>query len=114
MPLLKIETNVSIDHERQTALLKRASETVAEILGKPERYVMVILESDRPMLFAGEEAPTAMLQLKSLGMPESRTGEFSAALCRLVEEQLGIDPDRTYIEFSGPARHLWGWNGGTF
>ncbi|HEB95108.1 MAG TPA: hypothetical protein ENI96_01595 [Sedimenticola thiotaurini] len=114
MPLLKIETNARVDEERRPALLKQLSEAVAAMLGKPESYVMVALESGRDMLFAGDDAPLALLQLKSLGLPESRTGEYSSHLCRLMEEKLGIPPERVYIEFSAPARHMWGWNGGTF
>jgi hypothetical protein len=66
------------------------------------------------MLFGGDDAPLAYLELKSIGLPEERSNEFSAALCRLMQTQLDIAPERVYIEFSGPARHLWGWNQTTF
>lgn len=114
MPLLKIETNVTIAKDRQAPLMRRCSEAVARLLGKPESYVMISLESGRAMLFAGDDRPLALLQLKSLGLPDSRTGEFSARLCHLMDDELGIPADRVYIEFSSPARQLWGWNNGTF
>ena len=114
MPLLTIETNVPVADDRRPALMKRCSETVADMLGKPERYVMIGLEAGRSMLFAGDERPLALLQLKSLGLPASRSAEFSGRLCQLIEQELGVPPDRIYIEFSDPPRHLWGWNGGTF
>jgi len=114
MPLLTIETNVAINIDRRLSVLKRCSESVAEMLGKPERYVMIKLEADHCMLFAGDDRPLARLQLKSLGLPGNRTAEFSDQLCRLIEHELSIPRERIYIEFSDPPRNMWGWNGGTF
>lgn len=114
MPTLRLLTNVEIAPESRPELLSRASRTVAELLGKPESYVMVILEGGRDLLFAGTSDPAAYLELKSLGLPESRTPEFSRALCGLLAENLAIPPERIYIEFSAPPRHLFGWNNATF
>ncbi|MCU7844020.1 MAG: hypothetical protein KZQ93_09295 [Candidatus Thiodiazotropha sp. (ex Monitilora ramsayi)] len=114
MPLLKITTNKDIDTDKRPALLKAASENVANMLGKPERYVMVVLETNPDMSFAGETSPLAYLELKSIGLPGDRTTEFSNFLCELVSAQLEIPADRVYIEFSDAERHLWGWNSATF
>jgi phenylpyruvate tautomerase PptA (4-oxalocrotonate tautomerase family) len=114
MPTLKIHTNATIDDQAWNALLSAASQRIAELLGKPENYVMVIAAPSAKMCFAGTQAPLAYLELKSLGLPESRTAEFSAALCALLGEHLGVPAERIYIEFSAPARHLFGFNGGTF
>jgi len=114
MPYLSIQTNVMMDDAGQEALLEKTSKTVASILEKPESYVMVSLNSASAMRFAGTDAPMAYLQLKSLGLPEAQTGAFSQALCELMQAELGIDSGRVYIEFSGPERHMWGWNRSTF
>jgi phenylpyruvate tautomerase PptA (4-oxalocrotonate tautomerase family) len=84
------------------------------MLGKPESYVMLTLERNPDMLFAGSNDPLAYLELKSIGLPASRTREFSAQLCELVGSELDIPSDRIYIEFSDVERGLWGWNGKTF
>lgn len=114
MPLLKITTNREIEHAQRVALLSAASERVANLLGKPERYVMVSLEFNGDMIFGGETSPVAYLELKSIGLPEERTTELSNFLCELIADQLEIPPDRVYIEFSNAERHLWGWNSTTF
>lgn len=44
MPMLKIQTNVTLDTNAGHALVAEASRAVAAQLGKPERYVMVSLE----------------------------------------------------------------------
>ena len=114
MPLLRIQTNQTLSPEARRDLPRRASQRVAELLGKPERYVMVSLEHNPAMLFAGSDAPLAYLELKSIGLPTARTGELSKGLCELVGQQLGIAQDRIYIEFANASGDLWGWDGGTF
>ncbi|MDA3869930.1 MAG: phenylpyruvate tautomerase MIF-related protein [Gammaproteobacteria bacterium] len=112
MPLLQITTNVSI--QDSTALAKDASRIIAGMLGKPESYVMVIINADTPLLFGGSEEAAVHIKLQSLGLEESKTGDYSAHLCGFIQNKLDVPPSRIYIEFSNPARHMWGWNGGTF
>lgn len=114
MPLLRILTNQTLDEPLQRDLPRLAAQRVAALLGKPERYVMVSLEYNRAMLFAGTDAPLAYLELKSIGLPTARTGELSRSLCELVGQELGIAADRIYIEFANADGALWGWDGGTF
>jgi phenylpyruvate tautomerase len=114
MPYLKIQTNQKLDEAAQHALMKKASTTVAEQLGKPENYVMVTVQAGQTMLFAGSDGPLAYLELKSIGLPESATQEISDSLCTLMAQELDIEKNRTYIEFADAPRHMWGWNGDTF
>ena len=114
MPYLKIQTNVEREPGDSQPMLARASRLVAEQLGKPEKYVMIALETAIPLAFAGSEAPAAYLELKSIGLPQDRTTELSKALCKLVHDEFGVRPDRVYIEFADAPRTMWGWNGGTF
>lgn len=111
MPFLQITTSVDTDSK---ALAKEASAFAAGMLGKPEAYVMVLVRSNADLAFAGSDAPCAHVKLKSLGLPESRTAEFSQRICAFLHERLDIAPARVYIEFTAPARHLWGWDSGTF
>lgn len=114
MPLLNITTNQQSGADLSKTLLKLASETVSTMLGKPERYVMVVLTHNPQMLFAGTDEPLAYLELKSISLPAERTAEFSQILSDLISHHLQIPANRIYIEFSDAQRHLWGWNGGTF
>lgn len=114
MPYLLIQTNCTVDQAGREKLLATASKMVAEQLGKPESYVMVTIDSDRTMCFAGSTDPLAYLELKSLGLPENTTPDLSRALCELLGAELDISPDRIYIEFASPERHMFGWNSATF
>lgn len=114
MPLCSVLTNIALADNDRTALLQDMSRETAEMLGKPERYVMVAYEHNPHMLFEGKAEPLAYVELKSIGLPGFRTAEFSEILCRLLGDRLGVPTDRIYIEFADAERHLWGWNGGTF
>ena len=114
MPYLRIQTNQSVDADKAKNLIRQASKKVADGLGKPEQYVMVELNDKIPMLFAGNDAGLAYLELKSIGLPDSATKDLSASLCGLIHDELAIEPDRVYIEFANAERHMWGWNNSTF
>lgn len=114
MPLLSITTNVALATNQSEELTQSASTLVAEMLGKPERYVMVRLACNPAMLFAGTRQPTVYAELKSLGLAEDKTKQYSKQLCDLFSDQLGVESDRVYIEFANAERHMWGWNGSTF
>jgi len=111
MPYLNIVSNQSISDE--SALLKAASQTVANAANKPESYVMVAVEAKASMLMGGSDAPAAFLDYRALGLPANRPA-FSDALCNLISEHLGIPGDRIYISMTDSERQNWGWNHSTF
>lgn len=112
MPLLQITTNSTVIDAAQLA--KDASQLTATMLGKPESYVMVHINANASLCFAGTNEACAHLQLKSLGLNQDETKTYSRKLCQFIAEQLGITESRIYIEFSSPDRHMWGWDSGTF
>ncbi len=84
------------------------------MLGKPESYVMVLVQANQSLSFAGSNDPAVYMELKSLGLPQDSTKALSKSLAELVQSELGVPADRVYIEFASPERHLWGWNSSTF
>lgn len=114
MPVLSIITNQPVDDGLRPAMLKALSQSVATALGKPESYVMVQYQYNPAMLFAGNQAPLAYLELKSIGLPGERTSALSATLTDAVQQHLGLAADRVYIEFADAQRHMFGWDGRTF
>lgn len=114
MPYLKIQTNRVVSPEQSKKLLTKLSRQLAQELEKPERYVMVDLAAEGDMLFAGVDDPLAFVELKSIGLSQSNTQPLSKWLCDLLQDELGIPPERVYIEFTDIPRKFWGWNGSTF
>ncbi|ADC61934.1 hypothetical protein Alvin_0991 [Allochromatium vinosum DSM 180] len=74
MPTLRLLTNVEIAADSRPELLARASRTVADLLGKPESYVMVILEGGRGLM-----QPSAQPTRRRVSEP-SLTGDGQDAL----------------------------------
>ena len=114
MPYLKIQTNLPLSKKAERNVLKDASVLVARELGKPEEFVMIALQPDTPMAFAGTDDPVAFLELKSIGLPADKTKRLSQVLCGLINEHLGILPERVYVKFIDVRHGMWGWKGDTF
>ncbi len=114
MPLLKLETTVTLPEDKQKALLASFSKTVGETIGKPEQYVMVTL-GPASMLMSGKAGPACFGEIRSIGGLNSQVNrELSRKICRLLNESLGIPSDRIYLNFIDVAAANWGWNGSTF
>ncbi len=114
MPLLHIQTNLSLTAKQTSDTLKTLSSQVANWLEKSENFVQIILQSQQPMTFAGTEQPTAHIRWESLGFGQRSFEELSQLLCRLIQQCLGIPSERIFIRFCEVARSQWGWDGHTF
>ncbi len=112
MPYLTVISNQLLDTDSDQ--LNLLSKTAAQGLNKPESYVMVSIQHNPDMLFAGKKDPLAYCELKSLGLQMSQTAELSNRLCNCLNRLYGINTNRIYIEFSSTARSMWGWNNKTF
>jgi phenylpyruvate tautomerase len=114
MPLLKITTNAGTKPHPEE-LLPLLSQRVAALLGKPEAYVMVILQTEHVMSFAGSTRPALYAELKNVGrFTPADTAHLSTELCALLEQTLEVPKDRIYIEFTPAEGHLWAHDGETF
>lgn len=114
MPYFSIQTNKPLDASSATDLTRKASAFAADLLGKPEDYVMAAVKPGTHMTFAGSDAPAAFVQVKSIGLPEDRCNAFAASISAFVQSALGIEPDRVFIDFIDLPRTRFAWNGKTF
>ena len=116
MPLIKVQSSVASPEKSDIEnLLTTLSAKVAKHFGKPESYVMTIFESDITMTFGGTFQPVCYVEIKNIGtMSSSQTQAMSKDFCQVIEDTLGVNANRIYIEFNDAQRHLWGWNKGTF
>ena len=85
---------------------------VADLTGKPEKYVMTMIQSDSKMTFAGSEEPCCFVKLKSIG--SLNPSLMSKSLCELITSKTNIKTDRIYIEFIDVKASNWGFNSSTF
>ena len=111
MPLINVRTSLP-EVTDAAALLKELSAALAQQTGKPESYVMTLLETGVPMTFAGSSEPCAYVEIKSIGalQPPAMTSAF----CDLIESRTSIPANRIYLAFDDVKASCWGWNGNTF
>uniref|UniRef100_B8HLF8 L-dopachrome isomerase n=1 Tax=Cyanothece sp. (strain PCC 7425 / ATCC 29141) TaxID=395961 RepID=B8HLF8_CYAP4 len=116
MPLIKVQTSAPLPPPEQIeTLLKTLSNRLAKHLGKPEAYVMTVLEPATAMTFAGTTEPVCYVEIKSIGsMSAAQTQTMSQDFCQQLEQGLGVSPQRIYIEFADARGAMWGWNRSTF
>jgi len=114
MPCLSIQTNRALPDDQQTELLDAALEIVASQLGEPQSYVMVSLVPAARINFAGDESPTAFVELRSIGIPDSKRNSLCAAITDLIARSCAIKPDRIYIVLVDVNAKFWSLNGSTF
>lgn len=111
MPLINVKV-ASSQIENKTELLKELSEELANQTGKPEKYVMCLLQTEVPMTFGGTDDPCCYVEIKSIGAlhPSQMTKSF----CKIIESRLGIPSNRIYISFADIVPSQWGYDGQTF
>jgi phenylpyruvate tautomerase PptA (4-oxalocrotonate tautomerase family) len=114
MPLLKVETTVVLSEDKRQALLASLSKAVAEIIRKPEQYVMVAA-SQAAMQMSGRPGNAAFVDVRSIGgLTGDVNRKLSQKVCQLLHDSLGIAPDRVYLNFTDVQASHWGWNANTF
>ena len=116
MPLISLFCSATVaDASAKKQLLVSLSALLARDLGKPESYVMTNLVPQGDMTFAGTFEPACYVEVKNIGKfkPE-QTQKLSAGISDLIEQSLGVDKSRIYIEFSDATGYLWGYDGATF
>lgn len=113
MPLIQVTSNITLSDTERSNALQTLSSTAAEILGKPEKYVMTSWTTAK-MTMAGTDAPAVHIALHSIRFPEEATQNLSKELCERLGLIVPVRPDRIYINFFDESPAMWGWNGKTF
>ena len=112
MPFIQINTSSKSVVENDDLLQKNISKIVAELTGKPENYVMTMLQRDTKMTFAGSDQPCCFIKVKSIG--SLNPSRMSKSLCELIASKTNINKNRIYIEFIDVKASNWGFNSSTF
>lgn len=114
MPSIETKVSVPISKGQETELKAKFGKAIELIPGKSESWLMTTFQDNCRMYFQGTDQPAAALvDVKIFG--EAGPKDFqnlTASLTGILEEVLGIRPDRTYIRYE--QVRYWGWNGSNF
>ena len=111
MPFIQINTSSKsvVDSD---LLQKEISHKIADLTGKPENYVMTLIQTNTQMSFAGSDEPCCFIKVKSIG--SLNPSLMSKSLCELIASKTNINTNRIYIEFIDVKASNWGYNSSTF
>lgn len=114
MPFIETKTNKTITPAEEKALKEQLGKAVEAIPGKSESRLMLNIEDNCKLYFRGDgETPAAFVEVKIFGTASREAYEnMTAAVCNVLDNVLGIAPDRVYVKYEGCMD--WGWNGSNF
>lgn len=114
MPLLQLKTSAEITPNKKNQLLTDLSGVLSKVTGKPEAYVMITIQHADTCM-AGESCIAAFVDIRGIGGLDPETNKkLSKAVCDCLFDNLGIEGDKIYINFTDIKAANWGWDGGTF
>ena len=90
MPYMHVRTNVKVDQDKRLSLKKAFGEAISLLPGKSESWLMVDIEDEACLFFAGEgERPLAMVETELLGKSTPAAYEkLTARVCEIMEREL--------------------------
>jgi len=115
MPLVRVQLSVALDAAAEQSILKSLSSAVASALGKPESYMMAVLEPKAALLMGGSAGPAAFCEVRSVGtISGAQAKSLSGAICEILSAQAKVPGERIYLNLAGVPGAMWGHDGGTF
>ncbi len=114
MPYINAKVSTKLTEEKFTEFKAALGKAITAIPGKTETYLMVCIEDEQKLWFAGDNSkPQAFIDVRILGKanPEDYS-RMTGVLCEICDEMLGISPDCVYVAYG--EFENWGWNGKNF
>lgn len=114
MPYIDVKTTSSVSDEKCAALKAALGKAISVIPGKSESWLMVEIEPECKIWFRGDaSSDSAYVTVAVYGsLSDSAASAMTSEVCRILDKELGISPDRIYVSYS--EHDKWGWNGSNF
>ena len=114
MPYINLKTTKSVSEEKCQNVKSAFGKAIECFPGKSEAFLMVGIEDNAKLWFRGDNSSdSAIVDVELLGSVNSAASEkMTIAICDILENELGISPDRVYVKYSG--YNDWGWNKANF
>jgi len=115
MPYIEVVTNAKLEKASCDKLNEALGKLIEIIPGKTENWLMIHLEDEAKLCFAGDsETPAAIATLKAFGRELSAEcyDQLTSAMTEKCTALLGVSPERFYVEYESTTH--WGWNGKNF
>ncbi len=113
MPYVSVRTNVAVPLEKEELLIKVLGEGIEVITDKVKENLFIKIDEKCRLYKAGNiDIPNAMVSVDLYGYSSSEDlKKYSDIVFTVLENELGISPERVYINYT-ECRH-WGSSGNT-
>lgn len=113
MPFVNVKTSVKADEAKKAVIEEKITKSITLLPGKSESHLMCAVEDGVSMMFHGDKANTAFVEVKILGKSTRAAYEkLTERICEIMKEELGVDPTFCYVKFEEIEN--WGFNGFLF
>ena len=113
MPYIHAHCNVKLNLEQKELFCKRAGEIISILPGKSEQWLMVEIEDQQTIFYAGSSEPCAIVTVDLYGAGDLHSYEqFTDSLSVLFSGITNIPLNRIYVRYL--ETQTWGWNGKNF
>lgn len=113
MPFIDSKITTSVSPEKKETVKAELGKAIS-LLHKPEAYLMVGIEDNYDLWFAGKKlSKGAYVSVSLFGHASSSDYEnLTAKICEIYEKELGIPSSAVYVTYHPVSD--WGWNGSNF
>jgi phenylpyruvate tautomerase PptA (4-oxalocrotonate tautomerase family) len=113
MPFIDSKVTVKLSEEEKEFIKEKLGRKI-EVFGKTENWLMLGFEDQYDLYFAGKKMErAAYVSVRLYGkVSDDACNAFTAAVCDVFEEMLGIPASAVYVSYL--TTNQWGWNGGIF
>lgn len=114
MPYINVKTTKKVSDDKCESIKSALGKAIECFPGKSEAYLMVCIEDEKKIWFTGDNSKdSAVVDVQLLGsVNPSASEDMTAAVCNILEKELGLSPSRIYVKYEGYDD--WGWNGRNF
>lgn len=114
MPCIQIQTSCSICTNAKESIKAKLGKAIEVLPGKSENWLMVTMQDEMTIYFKGNQTgESAFVKVGVYGDADGRAfNTLTEKICRILNEELGIAPNRIYVQYEATAH--WGWNGANF
>lgn len=113
MPFIRTTTNVSVSDSAAEKIRQQLGQAIRLIPGKSEQWLMLAMEGDKKMYFAGSDEPLAMAEVSLYGAAGGDCyNKLTGKITEILSDVLSIPANRIYVRYA--ETEYWGWNGENF
>ena len=113
MPFIRTTTNVSVSDSAAEKIRQQLGQAIRLIPGKSEQWLMLAMEGDKKMYFAGSDEPLAMAEVSLYGSASGDCyNKLTGKITEILSDVLSIPANRIYVRYA--ETDDWGWNGENF